>query len=263
MYNVVVDEKKAIADLKRIREDQLPFAFSLGINNTAKGAVESTRARLGENFTINNARIAFLRRLIKFPRSQWATKKKLAATLGVHERDEDFGVGSSKDRGFLLGRHEEGGERNRTDDMRPFFVPTNELRSGAFDVPPRNMYPTALRLVDSIGTVRTVKITTGPAGDWGKRKTRRLRVKGVLAAQAKGKRDTFIVDGRKSGNPKAWGIFQRTGPGRRNIRMLWAFRTRIRLNKRLNFNTNVSTYVDRNVSRHFDDAINQAMRTAR
>lgn len=263
MYEVKVDRKAAMTDLKTLRRDQWPFALSLAINRTAQGAVATAQTTLSRDFTIATSRLPFLRRLIKFPRRQWATKKKLSATLGVHEKDSDFGVGSSKDRGFLLGRHEDGGERRRSDDMRPFFIPTDALRKGAFEVPSRSMYPTALRLVESRGTVRTVKVTTGPAGEWGKRKVKRIAVKGVLPAQPKGKQGTFIVDARKRGNPNAWGVFQRYGRGKRDVRMLWAFRSKVTLPKRLGFGPKVGKYVDGNFARHFDDAVKQAMRTAR
>jgi hypothetical protein len=254
LMDVQVDVTKATADLKRIRDDQLPFAISLGLNRTAVAALDRRRAALDADFTIADAKKPFFRRLIKFPKRQWATKRKLVATVGVHEQDGDFGVGSSKDRGFLLGRHEGGGDRTRLDPMRPFFVPTDELRSGVYDVPPKSMYPAALRLFESRGIVRYQKDAAT-----GKRKG----IRGTLAAQAKGKRDTFIVDARSSGNPKAWGIYQRFGTGRRDIRMLWAFRSKIRLKKRLGFYTGVNAYVEQNFGHHFDQAIDEAMRTAR
>lgn len=251
---VDVDITRSTADLKRIRDDQLPFAISLGLNRTAVAALDRRRASLDNDFTIADAKKPFFKRLIKFPRRNWATKRKLVALVGVHERDEDFGVGSSKDRGFLLGRHEAGGDRTRLDPNRPFFIPTDELRSGPYDLPPKSMYPAALRLFESRGIVRYQKDAVT-----GKRKG----VKGTLAAQAKGKRDTFIVDARSSGNPKAWGIYQRFGTGRRDIRMLWAFRSKIRLTKRLGFYTGVNAYVEENFGRHFDQAIDEAMRTAK
>lgn len=253
MLDVTVDVTKATADLRNIQQNQIPFAISLALNRTAQGALAHAGQRLDRDFTINESRKPFLKRLFRFPRSQWATKRKLIATIGVHQADGDFGTGSSKDRGFLLGRHEMGGDRDRNDPMRPFFIPTDALRPGAYDVAPKSMYPAALRLFESQGIVRWEKNAEG----------KRKGVKGTLPAQAQGKRDTFIIDARSRGKPKAWGIFQRTGPGRHDIRMLWAFRTRIRLKKRLGFYVGTNTYVDHNFARHFGDALTEAMRTAK
>jgi hypothetical protein len=257
MLDINVESLKLRTDLKAIRADQMPFALSLGINNTAKGARDRMKfTELPHDFTINPARQRFMASLIRFPRAQWATKRKLSATLGVHERDEDVGVGSSKDRGFLLGRHEEGGARQRTDDARPFFIPTEALRQGDTALAPRSMFPTALRLFASQGIVRYVKISVDG-------KTKRKGVKGQLPAQAKGKRGTFIVDARQKDGPSAWGIFQRYGRGKRDIRMIWAFRKKVQLPPRLKFYATVNQYVTQNFGLHFSEAMDQATRTAK
>jgi hypothetical protein len=252
MFDVTVDVTKATADLRNIQQNQIPFAISLALNRTAKGAIAAAGERLDRDFTINESKKPFLKRLFRFPRSQWATKRKLIATVGVHQSDGDFGTGSDKDRGFLLGRHEAGGERHRNDPARPFFLPTEALRSGAFDVPPKSMYPTALRLFESRGIVRFEKDAAT-----GKRKG----VKGTLPAQAKGKKGTFIIDARKKGG--TWGVFQRVGRGHGNLRMLWAFRTKIRLKQRLGFYTGTSAYVDTNFNQVFGESLAEAMRTAK
>lgn len=253
MLDVSIDLTRMKAELKRARDDQIPFALSLAINTTAKGAIASIRTGLEEDFTIAPSRLPFMKRLIRFPRSQWATKRKPIATIGVHEKDSDFDVGSSSDRGFLLGRHEEGGERRRDDPFRPFFIPTDEIRGGDWDLPPRNLYPTALRIFDQRGV-------TGVLGADIKKAKRGF---GGQEYVIKGKRRTFVVDGRQRNGAKAWGIFQRMGRGARNIRMIWAFRTSIHLPPRLRFYKKAASYIDTNFPRHFSEALERAMKTAK
>lgn len=268
MFDIVVNPRLTVTDLAKIRVDQLPFAESLAINTVAAGARDFMRGLVPKEFTIAPAREKFITSLIRFPRAQWATKTKLSATMGVHSSDGDVGVGSDKDRGFLLGRHEDGGTRTRTDPLRPFFIPTDELRGGDYDVPPRSMYPTALRIMEGRGIVSYTSTVDKKTG-----KTKRKGVVGTLLIQSRttsrgkvmiqGKQRTFLIGPMNDANPKDWGIYQRTGPGRRDVRLIWAFRTRINLPPRLHFYEQVAHYIDSHLAEEFTKAIDRAMATAR
>lgn len=268
MYDIKIDSTALLGDLAGIREEQLPYAESLAINNTAKGARNYMRALVPREFSIASSRETFIANLIRFPFAQWANKRKLSATLGVHSSDGDVGVGSDKDRGFLLGRHEDGGTRTRTDPLRPFFIPTDEIRGGDYDLPPRSLYPTALRIMEGRGIVSYTTLVNAKTG-----KTRRKAVFGNLAirsrstasgkVQIQGKQNTFLIGPMNSTNPKDWGIYQRTGPGRRDVRMIWAFRSSINLTPRLHFYETVGKYVEQHIGEELERAIDQALATAK
>jgi sirohydrochlorin ferrochelatase len=81
----------------------------------------------------------------------------------------------------------------------------------------------------------------------------RLTKRGKVVLE--GKRGTFVIDARQTANPNAWGVYQRVGSGRRNIRALWFYRTRITLRPRLGFYSTV----DRIVSTRLDELMSKTI----
>jgi hypothetical protein len=244
-------DTKAVERLLRhdLPTSQIPYATALAINGTLKRAQAAVRTSLDRHFTIAPSRRAFLARTIRIARDGWATKKTLVGRMDVGMRDKAY---NARDRSFLLGRHEEGGTRT-ADPIEPFFIPTEHLRKGPYDVPPQRLYPRALRLYQ-----RRDPATVLP----GKSK---LTKSGKV--QRQGKRATFIIDnstpGRLSANPNAHGIYERTGKGRRDIRLLWAFRRTIQLKPRLAMLATTRAIHAAHFDEEFAKAMDRALATAR
>ncbi len=90
--------------------------------------------------------------------------------------------------------------------------------------------------------------------------TRRNRPKGFLFKRVgrsiRGERRTFIIPGV--------GIFQRVGRRKNSrIRLLYAFKTQVRIDRRLDFITNAERVVRQMFDRNFDRAFDRAVATAR
>jgi hypothetical protein len=247
VITIDIDLKALTAGLDDLQKRQIPFAVARGLNTLAKEGQVLVRQSLSSNFTINESKRAFLERTVRIGRDDWARKDRLAVRLGINPTDQ-AAAGLGKDRSQLLGRHEEGGQRT-ADPARPFFIPTNEIRPGAYDVVARSLYPSSLRVFDR----RTADGVLGPKG-------RRTRKGGF---QIQGKRRTFIIDGRSTNDPRLWGVFQRTGSGRRDIRMLWAFRTKIQIAPRLKFYETMERALNARMTEVLSASLAQAIATAR
>jgi hypothetical protein len=113
----------------------------------------------------------------------------------------------------------------------------------------RSLYPSSLRLFE-----RRTPSGMLPAKS---RTTKRGKV------QVQGKRRTFIIDARATADPRAWGVFQRVGPGDRDIRMLWAFRTKIQLPPRLHFYETFDRTLNARMLEVLGESLAKALATAR
>jgi hypothetical protein len=233
-FSIDIDLRPFTEGLDELQQRQLPFALARGLNVLAKEGQANVRRGLSDHFTINEGRRSFVERMVRISREDWARKDHLAVRIGVNQSES----GSGKDRSFILGRHEEGGIRT-ADPSRPFFIPTNEIRPGAYDVVPRSLYPSSLRLFE------------------------RRTPNGLLPALDKGKRKTFIIDARATADARSWGVFQRTGSGPRDIRMLWAFRTKIQLSPRLGFYRTFEDTINARMMEVMHASIEQALATAK
>lgn len=222
--------------------NQLPFAVSVALNKTAEDVQEEVRGSLRRNFTINPAKRAFFDRMIKIRRSDRATKYKLATAVRVEGPESSTSRG---EREHLLTRHEEGGvARARLPHSHPLAIPTREVRPGPYDVAPRRLYPSSLRLVE------------------------RRSPDGVLAAKRGvkrkigGSRRSFFVIGQP-GSGDRWGVYERVGKGRRDIRMLWSFRERVTNPPRLRFYATATDTINRVWPANLAEALRKALATAR
>lgn len=250
MSDVTIDTTKLQRDLTVFYQHQMPFATSLALNRLAVAAQKEVRASLDQKFTIAPERQKFMERLVRFGKEDRATKERQHARLVIAQsKGNDTSLTSAKDRGLILGRHEDGGVR-RADPDKPFFIPTDDLRTGDRQLIPRRMYPAALRLTERRDASGKMLPVLG----------RRTKSGGFMA---QGKRSTFIIDARTTSDPRAWGIFERVGSHKRDIRMLWAFRTTIRLTPRLAFYATVDRVVAEKLEAIFDEALAFALRTAR
>ena len=245
LVTATLDTAPLTRQLTALEKDQLPFATSKAINGLVVKAQTAVRASLRQHFTIAPKVEPFMERLVRFNREDYATKTKLDAKFGVNDAE---GLSTQKDRSFILGRHETGGLRTASPD-HPFAIPTGAIRGGDYDVAPRSMYPSSLGFVER-RTASGVQPIRG-----------RVTRKGTV--QIQGKRRTFIIDARQTSDPRAWGIYQRTGPGKHDLEMIWAFRTKIMLPPRLHFYDTAEAVTSKEWKATFEEAMDYAVRTAR
>lgn len=221
---------------------QLPFAMALAANKVAEDAQLAAQAGIRRRFTISPKREKFILGLVR--RGHFATKREPWAEVGI---GHDFGAGPTKNRSFLLLRHQLGGQRVARNPLYPFAIPTKEVRPGPYGEVPQALSPKNLRIFERRGVTGNLPIKS--------RLTRRGKV------QIQGKRGAFVIDDREGSG--TWGIFQRTGPGKRDIRRLFSLRQKIDLPPRLQFYEAVNEAVRRQMGVRFDEALKRALATAR
>lgn len=215
------------------------------LDRTANDVQSDQRADLRASFSISPARQAFMRNLIKRRPGDRATAAKLEATVRIEGPQSDTG------RGVLLTRHEEGGTHH---DTGLFFIPTKELRPTSTSVPPRNMYPRALRLMDQQG-IGGATASTLAGGSKGKRR----RIAGVNSSvtvlRKAGLGGTFLI--RDASGRAA--IYQRQGEGREGLVRLWTLVPTVRLAPRLRFFENAMHTIDARWRQHVEEAVEAAL----
>jgi hypothetical protein len=245
---------KTTVDVSRIAgaARQVPFAMSLALNETAKLAQLRVQQSLDTRFTINPSRKEFFRRLIKIPRGGFATKTNLRVELDI------TGPTNAPGRNALLKRHVDGGLFTKDDPLNPFFIPSKTLRPGAYDLPPRALYPKALRLQEQQGVSGTLASTA--------RTTKRGKT--VIVSQRGNRKTaqragmTFFVVPFDNPLGRTPGIYVRK-KGEDNIHLLWLYKKRISIKPRLPFENDVRTVFDAQFDKQFVRALERAMATAK
>lgn len=248
--------ESAVKAIDRMMKEQVPYATSLAVNWTAKAAQDAVRARVAAQFTLRRAQ--FILNTVKIEKYDFATKRNPTAfRLKIDEKRE------------YLAKFEEGGTRQSKDPTFPIAIPSSNLRPTFAELPPRSMYPRALRLVPSRGTVGVYYLLGKNAK--GKRRTK--RVFGTLPALQKrtkrgvlqwtGKRDTFVLDPNEHFGVKTRGVYQRTGPGKKDVKLLWTYKYSIPIPPRLRFVETATAAVHRTFAANFANAYARAMATAR
>lgn len=248
--------ESAIKSIDHIRKDQLPYATSLAVNETVKAAQNAVRAHVAGQFTLRRAQ--FILNTVKIEKFDFATKRNPTAfRLKIDEKRE------------YLAKFEEGGTRQAKDPAFPIAIPSSNLRPTFAELPPRSMYPRALRLVPSRGTVGVYYLF----GKTSKGKRRTKRVFGTLPAQQKrtkrgvlqwtGKRDTFVLDPNEHFGVKTRGVYQRFGTGKKDVKLLWTYKYSIPIPRRLRFIETATAAVQRTFATNFANAYARALATAR
>jgi hypothetical protein len=252
LLTATLDTSEFRRQMTALEKDQLPFAASLAINRTVVKMQSAVRASLASHFTIAPARVKFMEMMVRFHKQDYATKVKLEAKFGVNDSEGPGFLTTTlrQDRGFILGRHESGGVRQASAD-HPFAIPTKALRPGEFDLPPRNLYPTALGIFGAKYTIAPRKVSP--------------------IKRVGGQRRAYFVLRSAAGQPI--GIFERYGQhpaGSREawqqpdrIRLVWAFRTTITLKPRLHFYETANRVREEVWVSTFEEAMAEAIRTAR
>lgn len=208
--NIKVDTDSLIANLHERYHNQLPFAVSKGINQTAKDIQTGIRAKLTQTvITRTPQSAAWISRLVKINRGDWATKDSLVARVAIGPRGFSEG-----DKRTLLPMVDQGGIRTSRMQIGHggIFAQGSTavpLRNSASEVIPRYMYPSALGLqaIRSIGGTGEAATFRAGRGKHSRRKVRQ-RLTGMLM---KGTNRTFLIKTKKGEGL----LIQRTGPGGR------------------------------------------------
>lgn len=227
-----VDGHASQTFLENLFADQIPFATSLALNRTAKAVQDMIRQSIGEHFTI---RREWVLQGIKIPKFS-------------DKRDNPMMVSVELDRSrAFLAKFEPGGVKAGS-PMMPIAIPSTFLRPNFGYVPPLALYPKNLRLDTRRGVTGTLA------------RHEHVTSRGVM--QLKGKERTFVLDQTMIGVAVA-GVYQRFGPGRHDIRLLWTYRDHIPIPARLHFEATALETVRAVWPQAYEAAFLQAVRTAR
>lgn len=239
MFDVEIDTDALAREMTDTERRQMPFALMLTLNRTAEEAQRVFRDELPGRFTLRTPQSRnFLQRMARIPRGGRATKSKPFVHLAI-----------DGDRKNVLMKHEEGG-RITGHEPNPIYLPSRGIRPTKAVLPPRHLYPSSNRLVER----RDPDASTLPVQE-------RTTARGV--PQIKGKRRMFVLDPKVHFGVRVWGVYQRTGPDRDDIRLLWLFRRSITLQPRLQFASTINRVVAQRFDLNFAGFLDVAMRTAR
>lgn len=235
MIEVDINTDELTRGLSRFTQQQLPYAFERTLNGAAFGVRDDIGQQLDTNFTIAPSKVRYMKSLTRVPREDRATKERLVAEVGIFD-------GRSR----ILTRHIDGGEKQKQDEVNPFFIPSDYMRPTDRSLPERKLYPKNLRLQDR----RT-------ADGMLYAKARRSST-GRLVIQ--GKHRTFVAISDKPG--VTWGVYQRQGPDRDDVQILWLYKKVITLPPRLDWDGAVARQAEQ-LPERFVKELMHALRTAR
>lgn len=212
MITFQVDAKDVLGRLALMHE-KAPQVIAVGVNRTIEDGLVAMRGLVSTRFLVRVPLFALPPNFL--PAKERATPKRLGAVLKLAYEEGRGSLGER--RASLLSQFEEGGERVGKRYPRP--IPTSALRPSPQTLIPRNVYPTAL----------------GFAGrrDASAKVTYAVRGRGAKGRGVKFRNRYFEVP--LAAGPNRWGIYERTGPERGDIRMVWAYRERTRVPRRLGF----------------------------
>lgn len=237
MIAVQVDARRAERFLHNLHARQLPFAKALGLNRTYNDAQDDLRAEIRRRFVLRQGR--YVLRTVYRDRADMADHRagRFSATVRLAPQS------SRHPNAGLLARFVDG--TPKVMGQFPIAIPTSVIRPSFAQQVPRYLYPKAL------GIDTSARFTTAsPVGKGRRRRTTAARlVKPFLLAPPD--------------NPRGWGIYRRTGPGLRDIEMLWALRPMSRIPRRLPFYEVMQATVARQWPIRFAEAMEFALRTAR
>jgi hypothetical protein len=236
---------------------QARFASSIAINRTLEEALEAGRQEIKGTMTVRVP--DFILPPTQLPNHARAKPTKLEGVASFGYADV-FPSSIGARRETILRKFEYGGTKDAPDPQFPIALPTKALRPSPSVVVPRAMYPVNLRLVprrtadnQELGALRRGKVRTLSGGN-----VRSKKHRGEL--QLEGIGGTFgVMD--ESGRLQ-W-VFQRTGRGSRDIRLIWAFRQSIRIPKLLHFTDLAGRIIDDRFLVNFNGAWALALGTAK
>lgn len=246
-FSTRTDTGKAVRAIQKVGTKIL-YASATALNVTAQLDKEAQQQ--------HNRRWMVVRRPkwvdanVRIPRGGKATVNRLRAIV----RMQQPGSKGEMNGGYsTLAKFQHGGEITAADQDTPFAIPTKAIRPKITEIPPRALLPHNLGLAPY----------RQPKGDF--RPTRVHYTRGGTAAdhafgtgrtvkQWKGKRRTFILDPREHFGVAVWGVYQRTGPGRSDFRLIWTLRRALEIPDELHFYL-IAQRTARHIPQTFHDAL--------
>ena len=212
--HVEVEAKDVFTLFERLGA-RAPEGIALGINRTVEEGLVAVGQLMRRAFTIRELRM--LPPLL-LPRVWRATPARLQAPMQLGDEE---GLGLRRRQ--IFGKFEAGGTQS-ADPTRPFAIPTDVLRPSIGTVIPRSKYPRNLvGVFDNQGAYQGL----GNKARIVSRSRRRRGLAGrvtdaILGKQVRQKQTgRYFVLGSPGG--KFYGIFERTGPGKQDVRQIWRF----------------------------------------
>lgn len=237
MISIDVRSDEVLSFMERFSK-QAPFAISLGINRLTELAMVAAGKGIKARMIVRVP--GFVLPPQQLPNKWRATKDKLFATADIAYDDGPRSIGAR--RRAILSKFEDGGEKKSANPNYPIAIPTNALRSSPAELVQRKMYPRNL-----VGGFTPLGVFVGLG--------RTARTKGKRQKQV----GRYFVLGQQG--DKGYGLYERMGRG--NIRMLWAFRTRIPIPAILHYQEEIGRSVDANYAKELTAAMDHAIATAK
>jgi hypothetical protein len=225
--DVTTDNQSGIAGIISGLTAQLPFAYSLALNNTVNDAQMAIRAKLHGVFVLRRAE--FIDRTIYIGPADRARKDRFSATVRVHP-DRD-----------VLAKFEEGGDKV-----------SKSGRSLAVPIVRESQPMLIIRKNDPLSVQRLFEAIQKRKGHVFKGR----RKKGQAAPIQFGR--VFLVE-----NAKGTFIVERLGAGPRNTRVLYWFRKSVPIDERLHFVETARDAALVSWEKNFGEALARAIATAR
>lgn len=235
------DAKPASRFVSVVFRDQLPYATSQALNDAAKAGQKAQVAHQRQVFTVR--RPAFVDRAVKI--KPFAKKTSLEARISVDP------PGSRDD---VIAQHE-ADARKTPFSGNSIAVPSSGLRAFG-TVIPRKMRPSRLFSRDSVYMRRDGRVVhvRGKAQLHGSGRVFSRKTNVVRGAER-----TFLI--KKPGGRGT--IFQRYGPQRSDVRVLYQLVPSVDLDQRLKFVETVSRAASSTFDTAFAERFQKAVRTAR
>jgi hypothetical protein len=223
-----------------VAAEQLPYVLSSSVNQMAKLAQEAVRQHVKSDFVLRKA--SFVLNTVKITHFSDKRDADIYAEIRIQNPEGDK-------RDPVLARFEDGTQKTSFDPTMPLAIPTPAIRPAFADLVPLALYPKNLRIVERRDVVGTM-----PA---------KVHVTKAGVTQIKGKLRTFVLDPKEHFGVQRWGVFQRTGPGRHDVRMIWLFKSKEPIPARLAFAVTIKGAVAREWQAVADQKLAAAMRSAR
>lgn len=257
-------DRRKLTEAVALYGKQARFAYSLALNDTAKRIVLDTQAAVEANLTIRTPKSRkFLTSRVRVARGGFATRDNPRVVVEVDAGEPIVGRRTSLI-ATLAGV--DGGKESRNGILA---VPTSALgRPGATVIPSR-LYPKNLRVMERRGVdggalapTKSARRTRGKARV---KKSQRLGAFQTSSGkwQILGKDRTFAIDPRYHRGNVAAGVYQRTGPGNDDVRLLWHYTPRVPVPQRVPFQRIADEVTRRHFGGYFDRGLERALRTAR
>lgn len=254
-FSVDIESENTAATFLSGLQKQMPFVQAVAINRTAEEVLAEGRREIQANFIVRVP--AFDLPPTQLPSAWRATASRAIATVNLGDGDGGRqGIGAR--RRSIFTKFEYGDPKVARDPAFPIAIPTTALRSSPTAIVPRAMYPANLRLSprttasgSTLAALSKGKVRTLSGGMVRSKKQRReLGLQGIGG--------TFTM---ANADGKVLGVFQRTGPGLRGYRMIWAFRQQINIPRRMDFAARGTAIINARFLVNLDGALALAIRT--